>query len=181
MEDFELKSTSNQIRKVLPDGAYSTMMARLLSDTNPNLILLQYDSVSWSVANLLAIPRYYFTTSVIQKRTPLSSTARRAGWTGCNILIGGIPKAGRIPLVIDRVAQPIGDVVAAWKKTKFLNNIPNEKSKGWLLKTMSCIDLLAKRRFKLKELYAFESTLPGDISRQPTYQREIAATASGSA
>ena len=158
-EDFELKSTSVKIGRSIPDGAYTTMMMRLLSNTNPNLFILQYDSNDWLVNNLLVIPKYYFTPSIIQKRTPLSPTARRAGWTGCNILVSGIPNAGRIPLVLDRIAQPLNGVIAHWNKTRFLKEMTNEKSRGWLLKTMSCIDQLAKRRFELKEIYGFESQL----------------------
>ncbi|MCB9805227.1 hypothetical protein H6769_06535 [Candidatus Peribacteria bacterium] len=33
---------------------------------------------------------------MIEKRKPLSSTARRAGWTGCNILLNLIPESGKI-------------------------------------------------------------------------------------
>lgn len=158
-EIFELKSTSSAIRKSVPDGAYATMMARLSSDTNPSLFILQYDSVEWFVLNLLVIPKYYFTPSVIRKRPPLSPKARRAGWTGCNILLDGIPRAGRIPLIVNRIQQPLESVLAAWRQTKFLNEIPTIKSKSWLLKTMSCIDQIAKTRFKLEDLYAFESEL----------------------
>jgi len=166
LEDFELKATSARIGKSIPDGAYATMMKRLSSNDNPNLFLLQYDSKDWFVSNLLVIPKYYFSPNIIQKRSPLSLTARRAGWTGCNILVGDIPQAGRIPLVVDRIALPRKGVLAAWNKTKFLKEIPNDKSKSWLLKTMSCIDQLGKRRFELKDVYGFESdlrkTFPGN-------------------
>ena len=37
------------------------MIQRLLSRSNPNLLLLQYDAESWSVRNVTAIPKYYFT------------------------------------------------------------------------------------------------------------------------
>jgi type II restriction enzyme len=165
-EDFELKATSGRIGKSIPDGAYTTMMKRLSSKDNPNLFLLQYDFKDWFVCNLLVIPRYYFSPSIIQKRTPLSPTARRAGWMGCNILVGDIPKAGRIPLVVDRIALPQDGILTAWNKTRFLKEVSNEKSKNWLLKTMSCIDQLGKRQFELRDVYGFESqlreTFPGN-------------------
>jgi len=157
-EDFELKATSNKIGKSVPDGAYASMMKRLLSDNNPNLLLLQYQPSDWLVTNLLLIPRHYFSPTIIQKRPPLSATARRAGWTGCNILIGDIPSAGRIPLVSNRVPLPTAEITAAWNKTRFLKEIPIEK-KSWLLKTMFCLEQLNKNQFELKEIYDFESQL----------------------
>jgi type II restriction enzyme len=157
-EDFELKATSNKFGKSVPDGAYATMMRRLLSDDNPNLFLLQYHPTDWMVSNMFVMPKYYFSPGIIQKRPPLSPKARRAGWTGCNILIGEIPHAGRIPLVINRVALPVGQITTAWSKTRFLKYIPNEK-KGWLLKVMSCIERLKKRRFSLQDIYGFEAEL----------------------
>lgn len=158
-EDFELKATSSCIGKSIPDGAYSTMLRRLTSKENPNLFLLHYSPTEWFVSNLLVVPRHYFNPSIIQSRPPLAATARRAGWIGCNILVGEIPAAGRISLVVDRVALSVKSVVAAWKKTRFLSEIPSGRSKSWLLKTMLCIDRLGKKRFELKEIYAFEAEL----------------------
>ena len=172
-EDFELKSTSGKIRTVIPDGAYATMLKRLLSKTNPNLFLLEYDSIRWSVNNLFVIPKYYFTPDIVQKRTPLSQTARRAGWQGCNLAVGRIPNSGRIPLVIDRVTQPVSDVLAAWTKTKFLKDLPNDQAKSWLLKTMSCVDQLAKKRFKLREIYAFELQLRDTFPRNQHIREKL--------
>jgi type II restriction enzyme len=164
-EDFELKSTSSKIGRSIPDGAYKTMMTRLSSKTNPSLFVLQYDSLNWFVTNLLVIPKFYFTPEIIQKRTPLSTGARRAGWIGCNILLGAVPIAGRIPLVVDRMVRSTSEVVTTWNKTKFLREFSDVQSKNWLLKTMSCIDKLAKKRFELKEIYAFESQLRSEFPR----------------
>lgn len=158
-EDFELKATSGEMGKTIPDGAYSTMIERLTSKTNPNLLLLHYDAESWSVRNLAAIPKYYFTPDIIQKRQPLSPTARRAGWVGCNILIGKIPRAGKIQIVSNRVIEPINQVMSDWKKTGFLKEIRNDEAKGWLLQTMQCIDRIGKREFDLNDIYSFENSL----------------------
>jgi hypothetical protein len=43
---------------------------------------------------------------VIEKRKPLAPTARRAGWTGCNILLRDIPEAGKIFVVRDGAPLP---------------------------------------------------------------------------
>lgn len=158
-EDFELKATSGKLGNTIPDGAYGTMIQRLSSRSNPNLLLLQYDAESWSVRNVTAIPKYYFTPRIIQERSPLSASARRAGWIGCNIRIGEIPSAGKIQIVLDGVYEPHDQILFEWRKTRFLQEIRNDAAKGWLLQTMQCIDRIGKRRFQLQEVYAFEDSL----------------------
>ncbi len=156
-EDFELKSTSARIGKSIPDGAYLTMISRLVSSTNPHLFILQYDLSDWFVNNLMVIPKYYFVPNIVKKRKALSPTARRAGWVGCNIAIGDVPHAGRIPLVVDRVARPPRQVIEIWKKTEFLRDVSSPGTKNWLLETMSCIDRIGEREFRLSDIYRFES------------------------
>jgi type II restriction enzyme len=59
------------------------MISRIQSDSVPVLMLLER-SEAWKIKNLTAIHPLFLTPEVIVKRKPLSSTARRAGWTGCN-------------------------------------------------------------------------------------------------
>ncbi len=158
-EDFELKATCGKLGNTIPDGAYGTMIQRLSSRSNPNLLLLQYDAESWSVKNVTAIPKYYFTPGIIQERLPLSLSARRAGWIGCNIRIGDIPSAGKIKIVSNGVFEPHEQIFLEWRKTRFLKEIRSDAAKGWLLQTMQCIDRIRKRRFQLQDVYAFEDSL----------------------
>ena len=158
-EDYELKAASKMIGGSISDGAYHTMIERLSSRSNPNLLLLQYDAQLWLVKNLSAIPRYYFTPDIIQKRNPLSPTAKRAGWVGCNILVGQIPVAGRINIIENQIVQPLEKIQTAWNKTRFLNKVKNNEAKGWLLQTMLCIDRIGKNEFQLKDLYRYEKIL----------------------
>lgn len=158
-EDYELKALSKTIGKSISDGAYHTMIERLSSRSNPNLLLLQYDAECWSVKNFSAIPKYYFTPGIIQKRNPLSLTAKRAGWVGCNILVGEIPVAGKIEIISNQLVQPLEKIITAWGKTKFLKEIKNPEMKGWLLQTMLCIDRIGKQEFQLKDVYKFEKML----------------------
>jgi type II restriction enzyme len=83
-EEFELKSKNGKFSQTINDGAYSTMVDRINSDQNPNFFFLSY-SKNLSVENFFIIPKQFFTTEIIVKRNPLSATARRAGWIGCNI------------------------------------------------------------------------------------------------
>lgn len=90
-EDYELKSKQNTLGTKIVDGAYHTMIARLTSSNNPNFFLLNYSLVSLEVINFLVIPKHFFVPGIIEKRKPLASTARRAGWIGCNIVLKNIP------------------------------------------------------------------------------------------
>jgi hypothetical protein len=65
----------------------------------PNFYFLQYDLATWRVKNLLLVPSFAFPPSAIIKRRPLSSTARRAGWIGCNIALNRVPVEARIAIV----------------------------------------------------------------------------------
>jgi len=83
-EDFELKSKNGKLGKKINDGAYSTMIERITSDVNPNFFFLTYSKTDWKVNDFLIIPKHFFQPEIIEKRKPLTQTARRACWTGCN-------------------------------------------------------------------------------------------------
>jgi hypothetical protein len=51
------------------------------------------------VNDFILILKHFFVPDIIERRNPLSSDARRAGWEGCNILIDKVPEQGRIPIV----------------------------------------------------------------------------------
>ena len=84
-EIFELKSKDGRIGNRINDGAYATMIARITSITNPALFIMRY-SKDYNVTDLTLIPKFFFVPHIIEKRKPPAPTARRAGWTGCNIL-----------------------------------------------------------------------------------------------
>jgi type II restriction enzyme len=71
-EDYELKSKKDSIGKKIVDGAYSTMIERLQSTTNPNFFFLNYDLQSYVVINFVVIPKHFFVPEIIEKRKPLS-------------------------------------------------------------------------------------------------------------
>src|ERR1700679_3663522 len=83
------------------DGAYGAMMARLAGPGVPNLLLLSYEAPTLHVTNLLVVPKQFFVPNLIEQRKPLSSSARRSGWIGCNILLQQVPQSGRIFLIRD--------------------------------------------------------------------------------
>jgi type II restriction enzyme len=98
-EEYELKATKGRIDRKLVNGAYGAMTARLAAANNPSLMVMGYDKARTRVTDLIVVPSHFFTQAIIEPRQPLGPLARRAGWQGCNILIGQVPLAGRIPLI----------------------------------------------------------------------------------
>lgn len=156
-EQFELKSKAGKISNTINDGAYSTMLARINSENNPNFFFLTY-SKHWSVNDFLIIPKQFFTPEIIIQRPPLAETARRAGWVGCNINISKIATAGRVYLI--KAAKVIDKEVVkeTFNKTLFLR-AKDKEAKGWILDILNCVDLTKNETFTLTELYKFENSL----------------------
>lgn len=156
-EEFELKSKAGKLSGIVSDGAYASMINRIEAQNNPNFFFLTY-SRQWTVDNFFIVPKQFFTPEIIIQRAPLSPTARRAGWVGCNIDISKIATAGKVFLVKD--AQPVNPetVRETFQKTLFLRAKSNE-SKGWLLEIMRCLDQIPEASFTLEALYRFEGQL----------------------
>lgn len=158
-EDFELKSKKDGLGSKIVDGAYRSMLSRITEVNNPNFFLLNYEIGSYQVLNFFIIPKHFFVPEIIEKRMPLSESARRAGWVGCNILLNRIPAVGRIFLVKDRKIEPKEKVQAVWRKALFLREKKKVDSKGWLLDVMRCVEMTQKNEFTLTDVYKFESFL----------------------
>lgn len=168
-EDYELKSKRDSVGLKVLDGAYRTMIERLNSSNNPNFFLLNYDLQRFEVLNFLVIPKHFFVPEIIEKRNPLLPTARRAGYVGCNILLGHIPQTGKIFFVRDGKIEPKEKVLADWKKTLFLREEKEIKAKGWLLDVLICVDKLGSKDFSLDEMYSFKN----DLSKKHPDNRHI--------
>jgi type II restriction enzyme len=157
-EEFELKSQKAAFAKKIVDGAFRTMCERLAGSNNPNLLLLNYDLDRRSVKNALIVPKHFFVREIIQERKPLATTAHRAGWIGCNILLNEIPAAGKIFIVREGNPQPKDVVLADWKRPLFLRRTSVE-GRGWLVEIMRCVDSIGRPEFDLDDVYQFENKL----------------------
>jgi type II restriction enzyme len=157
-QEFELKSKIGILGNKIVDGAYSSMINRIESNNNPNFFFLTYNNLNWQVKDFLIIPKHYFISSLIEKRNPLSDTARRAGWIGCNILLNKIPSTGRIFLVKDAKVIDKAVILEKWNKTAFLKEI-NQNSKGWVLEVLNLIDRIPNSTFQLEDVYKFTPEL----------------------
>ena len=157
--DFELKSKESKTAAIghkITDGAYSTMIDRITSLSNPHLFVMTYSS--WEVNNLLLIPNYFFVPDIIEKRKPLADTAHRAGWIGCNIEIGNIPESGKIFIVRNSQQLDKSRVVDQYQRTLSLQTSKIE-SRGWLMDVLKCVERIPNDDFKLDEVYAFADEL----------------------
>jgi len=142
------------------------------------------EGMLWRVKNLLLVPSFAFPPSAIIKRKPLSPTARRAGWVGCNFDLTRIPADARIPIVITRssgresapsssgeiresqsrltsaatVIIPPGKVREQFRRVKPLKDI-GIKERGWTLDVLNAIRRLGKLEFTTADAYAFTRDL----------------------
>lgn len=158
-EEYELKSKCGVFSRAVTDGAYRTMMERLQSKQNPNFFFLSYELPRLEVINFFVIPGHFFLPAIIERRTPLKSTARRAGWVGCNILLDQIPESGRIHYVRNKRRIQEEFVLDAWQKTAFLKRSSTLEARGWTLEVIRCVERLGQAEFSLDEVYRFEQEL----------------------
>lgn len=154
---FELKSFHGKTPSKVNDGAYDSMMKRIAEIKSPHFFFLGYN-INYSVENCFVISNYLFQPSSIEKRKPLALTARRAGWTGCLILLDQIPNLGKIKLVENGKFVQRDKVITAWNKTNFLAEQKSILTRGWTLDVLSCVEKL-NTTFSLNEMYGFEGQL----------------------
>lgn len=155
---FELKSKQGAIGAKIADGAYETMIQRITGNENPDLLVMRYSLSDMRVTDLLLIPRFFFVPDIIERRPPLAQTARRAGWTGCNILIDRIPQQGRIDIVSGGVEEDRAHILERVQLSQKLNT-ENLRARGWLMDVLNCVNSIPGDRFELSDMYAFEATL----------------------
>lgn len=156
--EFELKSKIGRLGKKINDGAYDTMIQRITSNDNPDFLFMSYSKENMAVTDLVLIPKHFFVPDMIEKRKPLSDTARRAGWVGCNILIEKIPEQGKIEIITNGNLADSDDVVSKVNRSnKLETNDINRR--GWIMDILHCVNAVSNSVFSLKEIYAFENWL----------------------
>lgn len=173
---FQLKAGEGRLPRVIPDGAYSAMIDSLRNDRAPNLFLLRYDVLSWSVSTLVLIPRFAFPESAIVKRKPLSAVARRAGWTGCNIALDRIPPDGRIQMVVNGIPRDFSEVRNEVRRLRPLKTVDTEQ-RGWALEVLNCIRKNNISTFTTADAYIFCDELqilhPGNRHVRPKIRQQL--------
>lgn len=156
-EIFELKSKKNNIGSKIVDGAYHTMIERITGNLNPQLFIMNY-SANFFVRDLIFVPKFFFSSDIIEKRKPLSENARRAGWIGCNILYQKIPAQGKINIIRDGKEIAVETVLNWYNQTKKLQT-NDLKLRGWMLDILNCINEIKSETFTLQEIYGYSDFL----------------------
>ena len=151
-EEYELKSKNGTIENKINDGAYDTMIQRIVSINNPNFFFMNYNKHN------LQVPKYFFSPEIIEKRKPLSDTARRAGWVGCNIILKQIPEEGRIFIVKNEMEISRKEIISKVRRTEFIKQYKLD-ARGWVLDVLNCVNKIEGRDFTLEQMYEFEDVL----------------------
>lgn len=155
---FQLKSQGSPLSFRIVDAAYGSMRDAIKSNRTPNLFVMHYDRKKWSVSNVILIPNFAFSMSAIEKRKALGPDARRAGWVGCNILLGRIPGDAKIPIVTEGSAINSSEVRKQYARLRPLEGLTNE-DRGWTLDVLNAVRALGMSEFALSDVYALESSL----------------------
>ncbi len=173
---YQLKAKRNSLGRKIVDAAYGPMVKAILKGSFPHLLLLSYGGATPKVNNLIVVPSFCLPVTAIEARKPLSKTARRAGWIGCNIILDLIPPDGRISVI--SVEQVIAKSIVRkeFNSTKPLEAISSEK-RGWTLDVLTLLRSLSVNTFTLKEAYSFESSLsdmhPGNRHVRPKIRQQL--------
>lgn len=153
-EPYQLKARSVPFGSIVADGAYHTFHDAVAGGSAPNLLLLHYDRARSEVLDLFTVHRKLLSPLAIIQRKPLSPSARRHGWVGCNLDLGSLPSGALIPMVQGGRALEERSVHAQW--TRFADLEDPVGDAGWLRDTLTCIQKLGRAEFRLTDLYAFD-------------------------
>ncbi len=173
---FQLKSKKNAFGKKIVDSAYESMINAINNDSLPHLVLLSYLPKLFKINNLMLIPNFCLSASAIEQRKPLSQTARRAGWVGCNIILDSIPSDVRIDIISSGHVISRETVREKFRSAKPLKNIALTE-RGWTLDVLTCVRSLKKQNFNLNDVYMFESSLsekhPDNNNVRPKIRQQL--------
>ena len=157
---YQLKSTKGRFGGKATNSDYYVKMRAIATGQAPHYAFLQYSTLTWKVTDLFVVPGHFLSPAVVEKRNPLSSQAKRAGWVGSNILLGCLPEEARVHVVEAGVSRNSNNVRADWKRYRFLAG----KRGGWAADVLSCVRVLEReiqaREFTLQTFYKrFEAEL----------------------
>lgn len=154
---YELKSKRGVFSTRVLDGAYAAMVKTITDGNTPTFLLLEY-STAWSISGLRAIHHSLITETSVEARRPLASTARRAGWIGCNIVLPAIAIEGQIAIVQSGVVQPKSTARSAFARLENLSSLAY-KDRGWAATILNMLHRLPHSNFALADVYRFDSEL----------------------
>jgi len=157
-EEYQLKSKHGKLGARITDAAYSEALRAAERNAFPHLLLMQYAAIPGPVVTLQAVPGAFITPNALESRKALSSTARRAGWIGCDIVIGDLPRAARVAVITEGYPRPPRKVRQDWRKWGFLK-ARDVSTRTWFNEVFKRVESLDKEEFELQDIYAFEGEL----------------------
>lgn len=157
-EEYQLKSKHGLLGKRISDAAYSKALRAAERNAFPHLLLMQYAEIPGPVVDLQAVPGAFITPTMLERRKPLSASARRAGWIGCNIVIGNLPEAARVTVIERGFSYPMREVRQNWRKWNFLR-ARDALSRTWFNEILKRVETLGMDEFDLEDIYTFEKDL----------------------
>ena len=156
---YHLKGQKTRLGASITDGAYEPTVNAFRNDVAPDFYFMHYDLATWRVKNLLLVPHFAFPPSAIIKRPPLSPTARRAGWIGCNFALNRIPSSARILVVSEGTISQPAEVRERYRLVRKQVEGLTVKQRGWRLDVLRVIQSLGKSEFTTTDAYIFEREL----------------------
>jgi hypothetical protein len=109
---YQLKAKDGRFSLRITGAAYQPTIDSIRRGAMPEHIFVEFDKRCNTVVFVDAIPGRLITEDRVLPRKPLSETARRAGWQGCNIDISDLPSV--------RIVAPAGiersDVRERWRR-----------------------------------------------------------------
>ena len=132
-------------------------MEAIQKGTAPHYAFLHYNATDWQVKGLFLVPGHFFTPALIQKRSPLTAKAERAGWVGSNILLGSLPGDARVEVVESGLARDASLVRDDWARFRFLQTDQRAHG-GWGAAVFACVRETVRQSgahvFTLQDFYA---------------------------
>lgn len=113
-ENYEQKASKHKFKNKVLSSEYYTLIERINSIDKPHFFFLHYLDKKYEVNDFFVVPKYFFIPEIIEKRKPLSLTAKRAGWTWANILFSKIPNSWKIYYIEDWKEFSKQEILEKW-------------------------------------------------------------------
>lgn len=155
---FELKSSCKRFGKRVIGASYAKMLDNIRSASPADFLFLSYDRSKMCVQDLFVVPGHFFTESNVIKRKPLSFTARRHGWVGCEIMLSDIPAQGRVYIISNGREVNRNDVLNKYLSSCYFREI-NYAKRRWAIDILRLVNKLGSNVFLLGDVYKFSDEL----------------------
>jgi hypothetical protein len=98
---YQVKAKDGRFGEALVGAAYQPTLDACREGQMPEYVLIEFDSRFETVVFIDAVHGAVITEDRIKARKPLGKSAKRAGWQGCTIHLGGAPRV--------RIVAPAGN------------------------------------------------------------------------